>query len=354
MVIYVAVFVVLIALRVSVLSQGRLSRQVYYPVLIAMFLFSAFRYEVGCDWSGYYNNYLAVENKWGVESFEILWWNLLSLQRSLGLPYPWINVVVSSVFFLGIHAFARRQPDPLGFLVLSFPLLIINMPMSALRQAMAIGFLAFAWNAFVARNPKRFVLFVLIAAGFHTSALLFLLFAPVAGGNYSRRRLLAGAIIALPGALAIVSSAIFEDKAVRYVGTGVEAFGGAYRTATLFLTAIYFLVFIKKVWRRQFPNDYPVASISALGMLALPALLPISSVIADRLGYYFMTAQAMIFARIGYLQIKMYRTLLVLLPWTGLLLMFITWTGYSELFQRCYVPYRSWLFGAPELLWFDP
>ena len=121
----------------------------------------------------------------------------------MGLPYPVANIASSAVFFLGVHVLARRQPDPLGFLVLMFPILIINMPMSAIRQGAAIGLLCIAFVAFSDRRPLWFAFWVVLAAGFHISVLIFMLLLPVATGRYTRNRLLLAAFLAIPGAFAL-------------------------------------------------------------------------------------------------------------------------------------------------------
>ena len=37
------------------------------------------------------------------------------------LDYPYINVIAAVAFFVGFHALAKRQSDPLGVLILAFP-----------------------------------------------------------------------------------------------------------------------------------------------------------------------------------------------------------------------------------------
>ena len=44
---YIAIFLVL-----AVLAQSR-PKETYVPALVALYLFVAFRWEVGCDWHGY-------------------------------------------------------------------------------------------------------------------------------------------------------------------------------------------------------------------------------------------------------------------------------------------------------------
>ena len=52
----------LFLLRFALAGQGTARNQLYFIVLASLFVFSAFRYQVGCDWSGYYYQYLGAAN----------------------------------------------------------------------------------------------------------------------------------------------------------------------------------------------------------------------------------------------------------------------------------------------------
>ena len=293
----------LFLLRFALARNGALRKQIYFLVLASLFVFSAFRFQVGCDWSGYYYQYLrAADFQWSTitEIREPIWWAILWWIQDIGLPYPFINIFSSAIFFLGVHVLARRQPDPLGFLVLLFPILIINLPMSGIRQGAAIGFLCIAFVAFIDRRPLWLALWVVLAAGFHVSALIFILLLPVATGRYTRNRLMLAAILAVPGAFFLASGNAAEVASSRYVGTGVDAAGAVFRVGMLGLSALYFFLFVSKKWLRTWPQDYSLASIGAIAMALAFLLLPVSSVIADRFAYYLIPIQAMIFARIPY------------------------------------------------------
>src|SRR5690606_25591585 len=106
-------------------------------------------------------------------------------------------------------------------------------------------------------------------------------------------------------------------------------------------------------WRRSWPEDGALATIGAIGMLLMFALVPVSTVIGDRLGYYLIPLQAMIFARIPWLPLGKGKTLHTVLPYVGLILIFTVWTLLSRHFQQCYLPYSSWIFGFPDGLPFQ-
>lgn len=348
--VYVGLTIFLFLLRYSLSQQPVLSRQVYFLILACLFVFSAFRFQVGCDWSGYYYQYLRASNfEWGrlTTNREPIWWAILAWVRGFSLPYPVVNIISNAIFFIGCHVLARRQPDPLGFLVLLFPILIINMPMSGIRQGAAVGLVCIAIAAFIDRRPIGFALWVVIAAGFHVSALVFLLLLPVATGRYTKSRLTIAALLAIPGAIFLASGESAEIASSRYIDTDVEAFGAVFRVGILSLSALYFFLFVRKKWMRIFPQDYSIVSIGAIGMAVAMLLVPVSSVIGDRFGYYLIPLQAMMFARVPYLPFRFNHSLHSALPYLALLLVFGVWTQLSGHFQICYIPYNSWLFGLP-------
>lgn len=221
------------------------------------------------------------------------------------------------------------------------------MPMSGIRQGAAIGIFCIALVAFMNRRPFWFAVWIILASGFHTSALLFILLLPLASGKYSRKRLAIAALLALPGSLALATSDGAEIASSRYIETGIESSGAIFRIGMLGLTAIYFFKFAKHKWKRLYPKDFSLAHIGAVAMLLSVAMIPVSSVIADRFGYYLIPIQALIFARLPYLQFTTSRKLYISLPYIGLLFIFTVWSLNSWHFQQCYIPYDTWIFGLP-------
>jgi hypothetical protein len=333
------------------LTRADRARFLYWVVLLGLFLFSAFRFRVGCDWAGYYYNYLGGSSLYYSEALgfrEPLWWLVQVALNRASIPYPWVNVLTSAIFFTGIHALARRQPDRLGFLVLLFPILIINMPMSGIRQGAAIGLLCLSMLALIDHRPWRFVAWTLLASTIHASAMAFLLLTPLATGEYTRVRIAFSIVLAVPGFYFMSLTDEVQFAIERYVDTDIEAFGAIFRVAILALSALYYFVVLRSAWARQFPKDFGLASIGAWMMMALILVMPLSSVVADRFGYYLIPIQTMIFARIPYLRLGPSRRFQAALPYLGLLVVFSYWSLNSFHFQQCYVPYQTWLFGYPE------
>jgi len=99
--IYLSLTSALFMLRYVLMMQSALRKSVYFLVFISLFLFSAFRFQVGCDWSGYYNQYLIAANiDWSIIAAgrDPTWWAILDWIQVIGLPYLVISVVSSGVF----------------------------------------------------------------------------------------------------------------------------------------------------------------------------------------------------------------------------------------------------------------
>lgn len=347
---YLGLFVTLIWVSYSTAGTDSFRRFAYWAALSGLMLFAAFRFEVGCDWSGYWFQYELQYNAGFAEALarrEPLWWGMVEIMHRLGLSYLWLNVVASGIFFLGVHAFAKRQPDPLAFLILLFPIMILNMPMSGIRQGAAIGLLFFAFNAFSDRSLVRFLLFTLLASAIHNSALIMLALTPLLVSQSFVVRVPATIALGAAGTLLLSASEIADIAFVRYVESDTDSAGAAFRLLTLAGSALIFFVLLRESWKKDYPKDYEFVFVLSVAMLVLPVILLVSTVIADRLGYLLIAAQAATFARIPYLSRVPMRTMAYVLPHVGFLLFLGTWIIVSRHFNECYVPYQTWLFGVP-------
>ena len=314
----------------------------YWAALIGLFLFSGFRYRVGCDWFGYLINYRIPIPSYA-HAFTLSepgYWSIIHFLQQSGLPYEYLNIITSAIFFIGFHALSRRQPNPLAMLAMAFPILIINMPMSGIRQGAAIGFMCLAYVALMDRRVFLYVAWILAGSLFHSSILAFLIFAPFVIGRWGRRNIIFASLLALPGVYGLSQTEAAELAQRRYIETGIDAAGAVFRLGILSLSGLFFVLYVRKAWQREFPEDYKLAIIGAWLMVGFFGLFFVSTVIGDRFGYYLIPIQIMIFARIPYLRTLKNRKLWSVAPIAWLTLVFLVWTQMSGLFRQCYVPYQ--------------
>ena len=345
--IYAAIYILLCLLVPLGRTHDRRSVAILAIVSILLFLFVGFRWEVGCDWTGYQNIYWISGDKSPEEiladrepGFGMLNYYI----RHLDLDYYYINVVEALIFFVGLFLFALKQENPLAIVALSFPILIMNMPMSAVRQAIAIGFIMMAINAF--RDGKRLTYAGAVLAGgtFHQSSILFLGLAPLIRLRLTIWTAALSAILAAPGLYYLFAST-FDIYTQRYGGNARDAFGAPYRAALLAVVGITFVWLFRARWRKAYPQDYAMYWLAAVAMIATVPITLYSSIVGDRIGYYLIPFQIVILERMPFLfRGSRYVLFLEVVPYLVLLVFFATWLATSSLFQRCYVPYQSLLF----------
>lgn len=318
-----------------------------YAVLLAVtFIIVAFRYDVGCDFFSYRTHFWKFSGAVFADVLaqkEILYWLLVYILTELDLNFFYSTLFGAVIYFLGLHAIARREYSPLFFFALTFPILTTNLGMSALRQAIALGFLCFAFNAFRDRKILKYTLYCLLAAGFHSSALLFFGLLPILKWGFSDIRIIVASVASSFVAVIALQSSVYETYSELYVNTNVDAVGGIFRTITLGITGIYFIFFSRHRWRIAFPKDYDFFFITSIIMIAVPPLTLYSSVMGDRIGYYFAIPQYMIWSRAYLLYTGDLRTLTTIAPAIILLVQLVGWVSLSWIFVSCYGNYSMWL-----------
>lgn len=156
-------------------------------------------------------------------------------------------------------------------------------------------------------------------------------------------------VLAIPGIFLLVTGETGQQAFERYVATDYDSYGALYRLILLMLSGVFYLVFLRKKWKAEFPADYHFVTLGAMSMIGVMTLLPLSSVIADRLGYYLIPLQAIIFSRTLAFRTIPFAKLLAVGPSIALMLFFYVWTTNSSHFVSCYRPYQNWLTETPIL-----
>lgn len=347
--VYLFVYIILCLLVPFGAPRGRKNIALLSTVLAALVLFVGFRWQVGCDWYGYLNIFEGARQaslEEAVTDREPGFALLNVFVHYLGLEYFTVNVVGALLFFVGLYFFARREENPMAIVALSFPVLIVNMPMSGVRQGIAIGFAMLAINAYRDRRRLSYVGAVLAGSTFHQSALLFLGAAPLIGSKRSIVMVGLALLLTVP-ALYFLLSGTVGFYAERYAGDTGDAAGAPFRAGLLATVGLGFLVFMRSGWRKKHPDDYELYAIASALMVATLPITLFASIIGDRLGYYLVPFQLVIMARVATVfGGDKLSQLYALAPYLVLFGFFAAWMSASTLFGICYVPYQNILLGV--------
>lgn len=302
------------------------------------------RYQVGGDWGGYLGHLLdALSLEFsdipaaGDPGYVLLNW----LVAQWGGDVWVVNLACASLFCWGLFTFARAQPRPWLTLAIAVPYLIVVVAMGYTRQGVAIGFAMLGLVSLgQSRSNTKFVIWILLAAMFHKSAVLLI---PIAALAENRGRVWTAAWV---GGATIVAYFTLLDSSVDklvsgYIESGYDSSGAAIRVAMNAVPALVLLLNRQRFLMRE--NERALWTIMALLALALvPALiLSPSSTAVDRLGLYLIPLQLMVLSRLPDTfgdSVPAARRLSLLVLMYSALVLFV-WLNYAS-HAHYWLPYR--------------
>jgi hypothetical protein len=276
-----------------------------WPALwVVMFVVLVFgiglRHEVGGDWFTYID-YISMASgqtfmeaiTTGDPAYSALNWLAAQLD---GGPY-FVNTVCAVVFAWGLVVFCRTQPRPWLALVVAMPYLVTVVAMGYTRQGVAIGLAMAALVALSDQRIFRFVIFVVLAATFHKSAVILM---PLAVLAASRKRLWVAAWVGVTSLLFYVL--LLQDSvaalSVNYIDAEYGSSGAGIRVAMNVVPAALFLLFRKRFVMPTADRSFWIwMSLGALVFVGLLWASP-SSTAVDRLALYWIPLQLFVLARL--------------------------------------------------------
>jgi hypothetical protein len=337
----------------ALISQPDLRRNKPIGALLVgsalLVLMIGLRDEIGVDWSNYLRAWNAAPSmsleqflnfRPGDPVFHAMVWQM----SNWGWPYWALNLTCAVAFTWGLVRFARQQPNPWLGIAVAVPYLVIVIAMSGIRQATAIGFIFLALASFRKGSTKGFLLWTLVAALFHASAIVVL---PFAGLSLSKNRFQSLILLIATALLGyFVVGSTFDEYSRNYLGRyAVKSSGTVFRIWMSLIPAILYLFLNKRLpltdqerslWR----------NFSLLAVVSVPLVFIIESTTAlDRLLLYAYPLQIMMLSWLPYLfgrRLERMGTIFLILVYLALQ----QYVFFNYAFNRyAYVPYRNVLFG---------
>ena len=331
----------------------RSPRQSWHAAVVAggfLVLLMGGRQDVGCDYGNYAARFgwLYPANYGWLEALSeteggFHWVNVLS--RDLGWGFHGVIMLCAVVYGFSLLRFSRLAPRPLALVAIAFPILVVQLGMSGMRQAMATAFLMLAYAAFTERRQWITAGWIGIAYLFHESAIALLPMAFLARRTVSPKYLVGGIVLLAPLAGWLLGDRL-EVYSARYVEQiyGENASGGAW-----FRYAAAVLPFLLFFWKRRrvqaaFPSLYPLIWLFMVLTFALVLVGAVSSVALHRLTFYVLPVSLLAFLCIvESIFAPGSRRLAWALPFAMYGLYILSWFLLSRHGTSCYIPYQSWL-----------
>lgn len=284
-------------------GRGRLSERIpgaWWVVMLVLTLMVGWRHEVGGDWGNYLRNfYNALYNShtaewwWDDPGYRLLEW--LSLHNGWGI-YG-VNLLAAAVFSYGVVVFCRHLPRPWLALAVAVPYLVIILGMGYSRQGVALGCIMAGLVALGNGRVARFLLWAVLGATFHKSAVLLL---PMAALAASRNRWLTGMWVGVvaAGAYVVLLADSVAHLQAGYLEAGYQSEGALIRLLMNALPAAL-LLYARDRFTFSFGQQrlWFWFAITAIALLGAYFVSP-SSTAVDRVGLYLLPLQLMVFAHL--------------------------------------------------------
>jgi hypothetical protein len=266
----------------------------------AWFLFSlaiGLRFEVGGDWIPYLNHFDSIA---AMTFGEVLlrddpgYYLLNWLAAQIGGSIYFVNAVCGMILMAGVLRFVRVQPLPWLGLLIAIPYLIVVVGMGYTRQATALGLVLLGLVSLGNSRQRSFVVWVLLAAAFHKSAVLMLPIAALASTSNRFWSFIWIGVMSLIGGYLFVFDSV-ETLWINYVEADYQSQGGLIRVLMNAVPAIVFVLCRGRL-RLTVSEERLWQWMSILAIICIP-LVMMSSTATDRVALYFIPIQIFVFSR---------------------------------------------------------
>jgi len=350
MIVYISIYI-LLAASVFLARNSNDQKALVYFWLLFLVIFVGARLDTGCDFGAYVNRfrYFDITTSIGeiFANAEPGFQFLTYLVKSKGLSYVWFNLFCAIGFFILVKIFISWHPSPILLLTIMFPILIVQLSMSGVRQALAVGFFMLAMISFIKGSRLLVALYILIGATFHQSVIVFLPLALMVGRNYSTVKVVAGLLIIGPISALFLSErlSVYSDRYIEQIYGAQESSGALLRLGLMLVTFLIF-EFNKDEVKRLFPDLYPLIRLFSLIAFALIPVAAISTVAIHRFSFYVLPIQLFALALLPIVlsstkrMLNKYQLSVIGLYGTYILV----WFSFSRHADVCYSPYSSYLY----------
>ncbi|MGZ2411022.1 EpsG-like putative glucosyltransferase [Sphingomonas sp. F9_3S_D5_B_2] len=308
-------------------------------VLITLMI--GLRYRVGADWVPYVEMFRSAGRtdfrgtlRLGDPAYQSLNW----LVQQIGWELWVVNLVCGAIFASGLVRLARVLPRPWLAMTIAVPYLVIVVAMGYTRQGVALGIIMAGLASYLRTGGAvRYLVYVLVAALFHKTAILAFPLVVIGGGN----RKLVTALIA-----AAISYSLYDlvlAPSVDRMLTNYASYqsqGALIRIVMSCFAALLFLVRKRHlelsvrehvIWR-----NFSVAALAFLGVLFAA---PGSSAGIDRVALYVIPLQLAILSRPRVTGTTIPFGIVLLVSYAALVQ--FTWLNFAQ-HSEYWVPYRLW------------
>jgi hypothetical protein len=321
----------------------RHSSLIWMILFVSFVIFSGLRHEVGGDWGAYIRRYNDAQFypfweylfRWD-PGYMFLNWISYQMDGSVYL----VNVMSALFFISCLIVFCRAQPLPFLAFSVAMPYLIAVISMGYTRQGIALGFAMLGLKYLSDGGVKRYLVFIVIGAFFHKSAVILL---PLVIFYHHRgfvgRLLGVGGFSLIMGYLFLVD--YYDAFWVNYVDSQMRSDGGLIRLLMNFLPSLLFFIYYRRI--KQAWPDYRIWFVLAIATMVMLPLVGFASTAVDRVALYLIPIQLVVFSRLPmFFSITSGRVAVIRIIVAYYALVLFVWFNFAT-HARYWLPYQNYI-----------
>ncbi|HEY0147975.1 MAG TPA: EpsG family protein [Allosphingosinicella sp.] len=334
-------------------SGGRsrdVSTAVAVATAVALALFVGLRRHVGGDWHSYWlmyerSRFYPLADAFVISDPAYMALNILASRSGLGIG--WVNLACAALLAAGVASFAKGRAYPALALLVALPMLVIVMGMNTTRQSVALGLELLACAFALRGRPRLAAAMIPLAIGFHWTAFILVPLAVIWNIEAHWKK---------PAFLALAAAAAALALTVWLTGAAADPEGGTPQgVAFRLIPSVLAMAILAAGWRRwQWDaNARDTALYLAGTTLFCCAIAPVAALAGDRLGYYTIGLQMLVFAHLPAILPERFKTAAA----AGIAALYLTlFTGWAALSSATatMAPYRSFLAEPARLFQQEP
>ncbi len=319
------------------------SLSIWIPMAIFLIIYVGLRHEVGSDWLNYINMFFVEVSHMNytdaLHQDDPLFYLLMVWVYKMGWTIHVVDLVCGILFVTGLVIFVRRMPNPWLALTIAVSYTVLTLGMGYMRHGAALGLSLWAIILLIDRKFIRFAILIVIAAGFHKSAVLMMGLGLFAGGKSKYLKAFAAIAMMVGVYVAFVSGN--EETYVRLYIEGDMTSGGAIIRTFMNVVAALFFLYFRKRWKRLWPESYMIWLLMALASVVIFPLVFAYSTAVDRISLYAIPLQFVIFSHLPILlqgKLSPRLTTLLVIAYYGLV--YFVWLNFAS-WAFAWIPYQS-------------
>lgn len=296
---YLLIFIILLGAFISIETKkiNFDRKNIFIFLSTFLILISSFRWNVGGDWS----SYLSLYNQTSYNYFQFHWSLTFVIINKffalIGGGIYGVNLFVASIFYLSLYRLGKiLNFDLLLILLISFSLVYFNGLMGYVRQTLCLTFLIFSIEFLFRKKNYISTLFFILAITSHISSIIFIPIYLFIHLKNLRNTLI---IIFISIFLFYINNDRLFFAFEKFIIKGNISAGSIYRSFSLILCCIFFLLFRKKFKSDDRNYNFLIDYLFILSILLILIMLLVPSLttIADRLSFYLIIFQIIICGR---------------------------------------------------------